>query len=91
MERTPNAIRSPLCHAGSGDSHARLCRLHDEFSVILQLSKVFVRHQGAEHFITGHSYDTLNFSFTSVSSGEPRYNWRDRGDGILYGYLRSND
>ena len=83
----PDAIRSPLNYAGTGDSFMRLSRLQDEFSRVLNVTQIYVRHQGYEHFITGKSVDTLNISSSESQSGGPRYRWEDRGDGVFYGYL----
>ena len=85
---TPDAIRSPLGNAGSGDSYTRLLKLQNEFAPILNVSRVFVRHQGHEHFITGQLDDTLNHPSHGSYSGGSRYQWEDRGDGVLYGYLK---
>jgi hypothetical protein len=86
-DRTPDAVRSPLPFAGAGDSRARLARLHATFAPVLKVPRVFVRHQGAEHFISGSPQDTLNFPRQDPRSGAPRYDWEDRGDGVLLGYL----
>lgn len=85
-----DAVRSPIGHAGSGPSSARLGRLGADFAALLGMDRVFVRHQGGEHFITAHPDDTLHFPRTDPRSGEPRYRWEDRGDGVFYGYLRSD-
>jgi len=87
-DRKPDAIRSPLSFAGPGDSHARLAKLQAEFAAVLQVPRIFVRHQGTEHFITGDPSDTINHLSHSQKSGEPRYDWTDRGDSVLYGYLK---
>jgi hypothetical protein len=87
-DRKPDAIRSPLSFAGAGGSHARLARLQSEFAPVLQAPHVFVRHQGTEHFITADPRDTLLFPSLGPRSGEARYDWEDRGDGIFYGYLK---
>ena len=87
-ERTPDAARSPLPFAGAGDSQTRLAKLRNEFSPTLKVPLVYVRHQGTEHFISGNPADTLNFHSHDPRSGLPRYNWSDRGDGVLYGYLK---
>ncbi len=87
-EKTPDAIRSPLPHAGAGDSQTRLARLHSEFAPVLKVPALYVRHQGTEHFISGKAGDTLNFPCHDVRSGSPRYDWVDRGDRVLYGYLK---
>ncbi len=85
---TISAVRSPIGYAGSGPSSARLLRLGSEFAGLLGTDRVFVRHQGGEHFITAHPDDTLMFPRTDTRSGESRYRWEDRGDGVSYGYLR---
>ena len=88
VDRPPAAIRSPLKFAGSGDAHTRLATLQSEFAPVLNVARVFVRHQGTEHFLTGDPADTLNYSSFSPRSGESRYDWTDRGDGVFYGYLK---
>ncbi len=85
--RTPDAVRSPLPFAGVGDAHAKLARLQAVFAPELQVSRIFVRHQGAEHYISGNPGDTMNFRSQDPRAGQPRYEWEDRGEGVLYGYL----
>jgi hypothetical protein len=82
-----DAIRSPIGRAGPGPSSARLARLGAEFAKLLGSDRVFVRHQGGEHFITAHANDTLMFPRTDPRSGESRYRWEDQGDGVYFGYL----
>jgi hypothetical protein len=84
---TIDAVRSPIGYAGSGPSSARLARLGSEFADLLGVERIFVRHQGGEHFITSRHDDTLMFPRTDPRSGESRYRWEDRGDGVSYGYL----
>jgi hypothetical protein len=90
LDTRPHAVRSPLTFAGSGDSAARLWKLQGEFAEVLKTAQVYVRHQGKEHFITDDPTDTLNYPTDSPRANEPRYVWKDRGDGVLYGYLKSN-
>jgi hypothetical protein len=90
IDRTPDAIRVPRGFAGAGDSQARLSRLQAVLAPILEVPRVFVRHQGTEHFVTGAPSDTLLYPSMSPRSGEARYVWEDRGDGILRGYLKDN-
>jgi hypothetical protein len=85
-----DAVRTPTGYAGSGPSSARLGRLGSEFAPLLGTDRVFVRHQGGEHFISGHPDDTLHYPRADPRSGESRYRWEDRGDGIFYGYLRAD-
>lgn len=87
-DRPPDAVRSPLKFAGAGDALSRLLRLQEEFAPVLGAPRVFVRHQGSEHFISGNPGDTLYHLSQGPRAGEPRYEWSDRGDGVLYGYLR---
>ena len=87
-DRRPDAIRSPLSFAGAGGAHVRLAKLQSEFATVLNVSRVFVRHQGTEHFITSNPGDTLLFQSLGPRSGESRYDWEGRGDGVLYGYLK---
>ena len=86
----PDAILAPLSYAGSGDAATRLARLNAEFSALLQVPRVYVRHQGTSHFITGSPTDTLLFPQSHERSGLPRYEWTDRGDGISYGRLQAH-
>ena len=83
----PDAIRSPLTHAGTGDVTTRLGRLQKEFSEVLGGPRVFVRNQGPEHFISCDPRDTLYHESLSPKAGLYRHDWEDRGDGVLYGYL----
>jgi hypothetical protein len=87
---TPDAVRTPLAYAGAGDSHARLTKLQAEFSRVLNTPRVFVRHQGTGHFLSGDPGDTMNHPAAGARAGQPRYDWWDRGDGVLYGRLRPN-
>ena len=87
-DRKPDAARAPLRFAGPGDSFARLSRLQAELAPALGVERVYVRHQGTEHFITGDPVDTLNYPSHDPRSGASRYDWEDRGDGVLYGYLK---
>ena len=84
----PDAVMVPLSYSGPGDAATRLARLHVEFSTILQVPRVYVRHQGTKHFLSGSPADTLLFPQTDPRSGQPRYAWSDRGDGVSYGGLQ---
>ncbi len=84
-EMTPDAVLAPLGHAGSGEAATRLARLHAEFATILQVPRVYVRHQGSSHFLSGSPADTLFFPQSDPRCGRPRYRWTDRGDGVSYG------
>jgi hypothetical protein len=86
-ERRPDAVRSPLCFAGGGGSHSRLAKLHAAFCPVLEVTRLFVRHQGTEHFISGSPHDSLNFPSRDARSGSTRYRWEARGDGVFYGYI----
>jgi hypothetical protein len=90
-DRTPDAVRAPLGFAGPGDALSRLTKLQTEFAPVLGVPRVFVRHQGVEHFLSGDSGDTLYHVSQGPRAGEPRYEWQDRGDGVQYGYLRRDD
>jgi hypothetical protein len=87
----PDAVKVPLGYSGPGDAATRLARLHVEFSPILQAPRVYVRHQGTTHFLTGSPADTLLFPQSDPRSGRSRYEWFDRGDGVSYGRCRAND
>ena len=86
----PDAVLAPLGYAGSGDAATRLARLHAEFSVLLHVSRIYVRHQGTTHFITGSPTDTLLFPQTDARAGRSRYEWTDRGDGVSYGRFHAD-
>ena len=83
----PDAILAPVGYAGAGDAATRLGRLQSEFAPALRASRVFVRHQGASHFVSGSPDDTLLFPQDHSRSGQPRYEWTDRGDGVSLGRL----
>ncbi len=87
----PDAVMVPLSHSGPGDAATRLARLHVEFSAILQVPRVYVRHQGTTHFLSGSPTDTLLFPQFDHRSGRPRYDWFDRGDGVSYGRYRADN
>ena len=87
IEIPPDAIQAPIGYAGAGDAATRLGRLQTEFAPVLRTARVFVRHQGASHFVSGSPDDTLLFSAASPRSGQPRYDWTDRGDGVSLGRL----
>jgi hypothetical protein len=89
-DREIDAVRAPTRYAGQGAAAARLERLISEFSVVLGTAQVFVRQQGSEHFITADPGDTLQFPRSGPRSGESRYRWEDRGDGIFYGRLAAD-
>lgn len=87
----PDAVRPPLAYSGDGGALAKLLRLNTEFSQVLRVSQVFVRNQGTEYFITSGPDHTLYFSGDSPRSGESRYIWEDRGDGVFYGTLKPEE
>ena len=86
----PDAVMVPLSYAGPGDASTRLARLHVEFSAVLQVPRVYVRHQGRTHFITGSPADTLFFPQTDTRAGRPCYAWADRGDGVSHGRYQAD-
>jgi hypothetical protein len=86
----PDAVLAPLSYSGAGDAATRLAKLHAEFSALLQVPRVYVRHQGTMHFITGNPSDTLHFPQADARCGRPRYEWTDRGDGVTYGRFHAN-
>ncbi len=86
-----DAIRVGVKHAGAGTAAERLGKLTALFATTLGASRVFIRNQGGEYFITADSADTILFPGASNRSGEPRYHWESRGDGVHYGYLKSQD
>ena len=86
-ESGPDAILAPIGHAGAGDAATRLGRLQAEFAPLLRARRVFVRLQGASHFVSGSPDDTLLCPQTSFQSGQSRYEWTDRGDGVSFGRL----
>ena len=88
---SPDAVLVPLCYSGNGDAASRLSRLQAEFSPILKTPLIFVRHQGTRHFLTGNPDDTILFPHSDPRSGQPRYTWSDRGDGVAYGRCQSDE
>ena len=73
---------------GPGDAATRLARLDAEFAVAASsVSRVYVRHQGNAHFITGSATDTLLFpqSEPAIRPVASIRMERDRGDGVSYG------
>jgi hypothetical protein len=90
-DRRPDAVRAPARFSGGGDAHARLKSLHDAFAPLLGVPRLFVRLQGAEHFITGDPGDTLKNGAFHDQPDAPRYRWIDRGDGVLYGWTFDRD
>ena len=83
----PDAILAPVGYAGPGDASTRLGRLQAEFAPLLQTRRVFVRHQGTTHFMSASPDDTLLFPQAGPRSGQPRYEWTNRGDGVSLGRL----
>ena len=90
IDFTPDAVMVPLGYTGPGDAATRLSRLQVEFSAILQVPRVQVRHQGTTHFLSGSPADTILFPQSDPHSGRPRYEWSDRGDGVSYGRCQAN-
>ena len=86
-ELESDAILSPIGYTGTGDAATRLGRLQAEFAPVLRTKRVFVRHQGTSHFLSGSPDDTLLFPQANLRSGQPRYEWTDRGDGVSLGRL----
>ncbi len=87
----PDAVLAPLGYAGAGDAATRLAKLQAEFAAVLRVPRVYVRHQGTSHFITGSPADTLLFPQTDARSGRPRYQWSDRGDGVSLGRFHADE
>jgi hypothetical protein len=89
-ESIPDAVMVPLSYSGAGDAATRLSRLHAEFAEVLKVPRVYVRHQGTTHFLSGNPADTLLFPQSDPRSGRPRYVWADRGDGVCFGRFRAD-
>jgi hypothetical protein len=87
----PDAVLAPLSYAGPGDAASRLANLQAEFSAVLRVPRVYVRHQGTSHFISGSPADTLLYPHSDARSGRPRYDWSDRGDGVSLGRLHADE
>ena len=90
-ETNIDAVRAPVRYSGQGSAAARLERLRSEFAPLIGGGVVYVRNQGDEHFLSTHPDDTLQYPRSAPRSGLPRYRWEDRGDGILYGSLWTDD
>jgi hypothetical protein len=87
-ERVPNAVRSSASFAGAGDSRTKIAKLHWAFSQVLHAERIYVRLQGAEHFISASPHDALNYASRDERAGQPRYDWEPKDSGIYYGYLK---
>ena len=85
-----DAVRAPIGFAGPGPAAGRLDRLRAAFAPLLGSMPVYVRNQGGEHFLTTRPDDTLFFPRSGPRSGEPRYRWEDQGDGLFYGFLKTD-
>ncbi len=90
LDSTPDAVIAPLGYAGAGDAATRLAKLQVEFAAVLRVPRVYVRHQGTTHFLTGCPTDTLFFPQSHARCGRPRYEWTDRGDGVSYGRFKAD-
>jgi hypothetical protein len=88
-ERKPDAIRCSHLATGIGDAQSRLKTLHARFSELLGNTKIYVRHQGTEHFLSADPNDSLLHPSFSPKSGLAKYRWEDREDGVAYGFLDS--
>jgi len=89
-DSVPDAVLAPIDFAGPGDASARLSRLQAEFAALLGVPRVYVRHQGDTHFLSGSPCDTLLFPQSDPRCGQPRYEWSDRGDGVSYGRFKAD-
>lgn len=90
-DRAPDAVLAPIGFAGGGDAQGRLAKLQTEFGPILGAARVYVRHQGDAHFVSASPDDAILYQSLDPRSGEPRYAWADRGDGVMYGFLNHAD
>ena len=82
----PDAVRVPIRRVGPGDARQKLARLHAEFARVLRADRIQVRNQGDEHFLTAGVGETLSHPGDGPHSGQSRYEWHDRGDGVFYGF-----
>ena len=85
-----DAIMVPVGYPGQGSSRERLARLAREFAPLFDGRPLMCRQQGTSHFLSPDSNDTLLYPTHTHSAGQPRYEWRDRGDGVRYGVLKSD-
>jgi hypothetical protein len=90
-DNLPAAVLAPLDYAGPGDAATRLSKLQAEFAAVLKVPRIYVRHQGTSHFLSGDPADTLFFPQSHERSGRPRYEWTDRGDGVSLGRSLSDE
>jgi hypothetical protein len=88
-DRKPDAIRAPLSVANADNPVERTHQLQAHFAPVLGVEVVHIRHQGADYFITGDAADRLQFPVGDPREGQPRYEWKDAGDGVKHGFLRS--
>ncbi|WZO98177.1 hypothetical protein EP7_005233 [Isosphaeraceae bacterium EP7] len=82
------AVMVPVGYPGQGSSRERLSRLDREFAPLLGVRAMFIRQQGTGHFLSPQGGDTLLHPTHSPLAGQPRYDWLDRGDGVLYGTIK---
>jgi hypothetical protein len=96
--RKPDAVRCHRHYPPGKVEDARHAALKAEFAPLLGSKLVYTRHYGAhESFIAPTADDaqgrglTVLFPTGHPRQGQDRYEWLDRGDGVLYGYLVPDD
>lgn len=92
--RKPDAVLIPRNY-GKGERSVTedISLLKAEFMPILQSKSVyFVMDSGYGDmiFATENPGECLNYGTTHAQARQPRYDWTDRGDGVLYGHLKED-
>ena len=90
-EGKPVAVQYPVGRIGRRPPGQWLNDIKAEFGPLLGVERVYSRDQGSFKFLSGDPADTLYFPKGHHRSGESRYDWKDRGDGVMYGYLVPDD
>jgi hypothetical protein len=90
--KKPDAVLCPNSFKGTGRAASRLHRLEQTFGEVLG-GKVFHRNLGDAAYLVhvDNKSDTLLFPTGHPREKEERYEWRDQGDGVLYGYRKPDD
>jgi hypothetical protein len=90
-DRTIDAVRVPVGYARGRGVADRYRAIDAEFRPLLGGGRLWLRNQGAFVFVTPGAADTLLFPKDHPRSGEDRYSWQDRGDGVSFGVLVPDD
>lgn len=88
-ERTIDAVLCPRHYPPGKADMARHYALRDEFAPLFGGGLIYTRHQGTHHSLVtpfGDGDDQPRYFWTThPRANQERYEWTDRGDGVLYG------